>query len=349
MKKVHTVLGPIDPDQMGITLPHEHLSADLKCLYIPPQDSDRGSESLPWTLDNLYHIQQFPYSHKSNIVLNDSEGEAAVLDSLYKFREVGGGCIVENSSQGWLRKSGYLKDLSAKTGVHIVAGTGYYVERAHSQSILDNATVENITEHLTKEILDGCVDDPTVKCGFIGEIGVSDDMRGIERKAIEAAAETQQTTGAAVGFHPGRTQDSPFDIMRVFLEAGGRPDKAILCHTSRTLQDMDKLAEFSYLGTYIQFDLFGNEKSFYPTKPSLTYPNDAQRIESMLHLLNEEGRSERILASQDIHTKHRLEKFGGHGYKYMVKYMMERMMKKGITPEQLKRIFIDNPAAVFAY
>ena len=58
-------------------------------------------------------------------------------------------------------------------------------------------------------------------------------MAEMEKKAIEAAAATQMVTGAAVGFHPGRSGDSPFDIMRVFLEAGGRPDKAILCHTER--------------------------------------------------------------------------------------------------------------------
>ena len=43
------------------------------------------------------------------------------------------------------------------------------------------------------------------------------NISGIERKAIQAAAATQMVTGAAVGFHPGRSIDSPFDIMRVFL------------------------------------------------------------------------------------------------------------------------------------
>ena len=43
------------------------------------------------------------------------------------------------------------------------------------------------------------------------------NISGIERKAIQAAAATQIVTGAAVGFHPGRSIDSPFDIMRVFL------------------------------------------------------------------------------------------------------------------------------------
>ena len=84
------------------------------------------------------------------------------------------------------------------------------------------------------------------------------NISGIERKEIQAAAATQIVTGAAVGFHPGRSIDSPFDIMRVFLvkldvfwkyeisdkfditngniffvllkESGGRADRVILCH-----------------------------------------------------------------------------------------------------------------------
>ena len=52
-----------------------------------------------------------------------------------------------------------------------------------------------------------------------------------ERKSIQASAWTQQATGAAVGFHPGRSKESAFEIMRVYLEAGGKADRAILCHS----------------------------------------------------------------------------------------------------------------------
>ena len=48
---------------------------------------------------------------------------------------------------------------------------------------------------------------------------------------MQAAANAQQVSGAAVQFHPGKNQESPFKIMRVFQEEGGRADKAILCHT----------------------------------------------------------------------------------------------------------------------
>ena len=54
---------------------------------------------------------------------------------------------------------------------------------------------------------------------------------GMERKAVQAAAFAQQETGAAVQFHPGKNEKSPFEIFRLFQEAGGKASKAILCHT----------------------------------------------------------------------------------------------------------------------
>ena len=102
-----------------------------------------------------------------------------MLDSLIKFKQAGGGCIVENSGKGWHRKSGYLLELSKKTGVHIVAGTGFYVESSHDNQAIENSSVESISKYMTDEIIFGCHDDNSVKCGFIGEVGISDDMKGI--------------------------------------------------------------------------------------------------------------------------------------------------------------------------
>lgn len=73
----------------------------------------------------------------------------------------------------------------------------------------------------------------------------------MEKKAVQAAANAQQVTGAAVQFHPGKNQESPFEVMRVFQEAGGRADKSILCHTESELA----IKEMSYLKSFV-YDTF---------------------------------------------------------------------------------------------
>lgn len=54
-----------------------------------------------------------------------------------------------------------------------------------------------------------------------------------ERRSIRATAESQQILGCGVSFHPGRHPDAPFEILRIFLEAGGNVDKCIMSHLDR--------------------------------------------------------------------------------------------------------------------
>ena len=78
----------------------------------------------------------FRYSHDDNLVFNDAESESAVVESVEMFRRHGGGAIVENSTFGLNRKTSFLKEVSLKTGVHVIAGTGYYVGPSQKQVIV---------------------------------------------------------------------------------------------------------------------------------------------------------------------------------------------------------------------
>lgn len=57
-----------------------------------------------------------------------------------------------------------------------------------------------------------------------------------EKRAIRATGEIQEVLGCGVSFHPGRDAEAPFEIMRLYLEAGGRADKAIMSHVDRELE-----------------------------------------------------------------------------------------------------------------
>ena len=98
---------------------------------------------------------------------------------------------------------------------------------------------------------------------------------------------------------------APFEIMRIYLEAGGSAEKAVMSHLDRTLLNDEQLMEFADLGCYCQFDLFGTEVSFYQLNPPTYMPSDAQRLDKIVKLI-ENGKVERVLMSHDIHTKHRL-------------------------------------------
>lgn len=65
--------------------------------------------------------------------------------------------------------------------------------------------------------------------------------------------------------------------------------------------------EFAKTGIICEFDLFGNEISYYDANLAFSMPNDATRVQ-MIHYLIKEGYEKRITISHDIHTKNRLVK-----------------------------------------
>lgn len=56
-----------------------------------------------------------------------------------------------------------------------------------------------------------------------------------ERRAIKATGEIQEVIGCGVSFHPGRNCEAPHEIMRLYLEAGGKANKCVMSHLEREL------------------------------------------------------------------------------------------------------------------
>ncbi|OPL20347.1 hypothetical protein AM593_01358, partial [Mytilus galloprovincialis] len=221
-----------------------------------------------------------------------------MIDSMhFILQKYGGGTMVDNTNLGISRDINFLKQASEKTGVNIVAGTGYYVESSRPETV--KLTVEEMAAHMKRELQDGC-DGSSIKCGVIGEVGCTS-----EKRALQAAAQVNVDIGCPVIIHPGRDDKAPQEIVRVYQEAGGKVDKLIMSHLDRTFLSEDKLVEFAALGCYCEFDLFGIELTHYQQKESVDMPGDATRIKSIKSLINS-GYEDKITISQDIHTKHRM-------------------------------------------
>lgn len=58
--------------------------------------------------------------------------------------------------------------------------------------------------------------------------------------------------GCGVSLHPGRDAEAPFEIMRLYLEAGGRADKAIMSHVDREFE-RNTLQEFTIFNSHLFF------------------------------------------------------------------------------------------------
>ncbi|XP_004605395.2 phosphotriesterase-related protein isoform X2 [Sorex araneus] len=336
--KVQTVLGLVEPSQLGRTLTHEHLTMTFDFCYHPPPPCQEAVSKEPFMLKNLFWIQKNPYSHKENLRLNQET--EAVREELLRFKASGGGTVVENTTAGISRDVQTLKRLAQETGVHIVAGAGFYVDATHSPQTRA-MSVERLTDVLMKEILHGA-DGTSIKCGIIGEIGCSWPLTESEKRVLQATAQAQAQLDCPVIIHPGRNSRAPFQIIRVLQEAGADVSKTVMSHLDRTILDKKELLEFAQLGSYLEYDLFGTELLHYQFNPDIDMPDDNTRIRRV-RLLVDEGYEDRILMAHDIHTKHRLVKYGGHGYSHILTNVVPKMLLRGITERAIDKILIENP------
>src|ERR1700704_5887054 len=91
--KAQTVLGVIDADGMGVTLPHEHLLIDFEVMFkAPAAASDKGLAQQPVTLANVGWVRQNFNSNLDNLRLLD---EQTALDEIMLFRRVGGQTVID--------------------------------------------------------------------------------------------------------------------------------------------------------------------------------------------------------------------------------------------------------------
>ncbi|KAI1289897.1 Phosphotriesterase-related protein [Halotydeus destructor] len=338
---VQTVRGPVTAKSIGATLTHEHLyhraSADMFTPRPPAPDFAYMADA-PFEAQNLWWINFHPYSHRDNVKFDDSETQEAVASDLNHFHQNGGSCIVECTTFGGDLQ--VLKSLSLETKVNIVAGTGYYVHIGQSKETL-NLKIEHVYEHMKQQLFVG--DSSGTKCGLIGELGSCWPVDDFEKKVIRAAAMVhQQHPSVPVSIHPGRDRRAPEEVTRIFLEAGGKADKLVMCHLDRTLLDDGDLLDYAKFGSILEFDLFGVETSYYQLSDDLDMPSDAVRI-LRLKTLVDEGLGDRIVISHDIHTKQRLMHFGGHGYSHILQNVVPKMRKRGFSKANIQDILINTP------
>ncbi|XP_034487998.1 phosphotriesterase-related protein [Drosophila innubila] len=343
MSRIETVLGSIPSNLLGRTLTHEHVALDFEHFYKAPPTDFESELDKKISMTTLGYVRLYPYSSRENVRFYDDEALQASRKDVLLYKKHGGGAIVENSSYGLKRNLDFIVDLAKTTGVHFIAGTGHYIH-ATQDSTHSNLTVEQMSDMYSKEILTGIeVNGQMIKCGFIGEVASVYPVKEFESNSIRAAGEIQEVLGCGVSLHPHRVSQAPFEILRLYLEAGGRANKCVMSHLDRTIFDMDELLEFAKLGCYLQYDLFGTECSYYQLNSAVDMISDGQRIENLIKLINE-GLVDRLLMSHDIHTKHRLTSYGGHGYHHIHTNIVPRMLQRGVTPEQVKQMTVTNPA-----
>ena len=346
--KIQTVLGPIDPDSLGVTLPHEHFLHDSTCCFIEPTDqNEKVLAYQPVCLENLNWVIYHNYSNLDNFRFDD---EQLVIKELTPFKQAGGNTIVEQSVRGIHGNPASLVRISRATGINVIMATGYYIASTHP-STLTSMTEEQIADELAKDITEG-IYKTGVHAGMLkGACGAyqSDGIEETERKVMRACVLAQQRTGAPIGIHNMRV-DFAAEVLDILADAGADLSRVVMYHADRWGSDPPIYHKLLQAGCYLEFDGFGtDERGVAPIAACRTYRiNDTQRCTTIARLIAE-GYLKHILISQDVWTKNRHVSFGGVGYEHILLHTAPLMRHIGISDEQIHTIMVENPKRLLTF
>lgn len=344
--KVQTVLGVIEADALGITLPHEHLLIDSSFKFSEPvETAQKQMAYAAITLENLSWVKTHLTNNLENLRLTDEE--LAIRESL-KFKMEGGKTIVELTNIGICRNPSGLARISRATGLNIVMGSSHYIGASHPPE-LASRSVEDIAEDIVNDVVNG-VGQKGIRAGIIGEIGCSTPLKETEKKVLAASAVAQKHTGVAISIHPGSDDREILDVIEILSKAGADLRHTIISHVVKRGFSLETLKRLADAGCFLEIDSFGHD-----TMNAMPYilaenrrilnPSDIEQIDAVIRLIGE-GYLPQILISGDCCFKQNLTAFGGHGYAHLLVNIVPWMKAKGVTEEQVSVLMIENPKKV---
>jgi phosphotriesterase-related protein len=338
--RAQTVLGPIDPAALGRTLMHEHVLCDIR----PPGTRSANDLGPEITLDNIWQIN---YGHGvaragRKYMLDLEDVAVRELDLL---RREGGETVVELSCGGLSPDPAGLKRISEGTGVRLVMGCGHYVND-YQDPRNQGRTVDDFAREMIDQVQVGAWG-TDVRAGIIGEIGCQSPWTDLEKRVMRGALLAMDETGAAVNVHPGRHEDQPQEVADFIKAAGHATERVVISHIDRTIFDVDRLLRLADSGVTIEFDLFGQESSYYGLS-DIDMPNDATRLR-LIRALIDHGHLERVVISHDICYRTRLSVFGGHGYGHIFRNVVPMMRRRGYSDDEIDAILVGNPRRLLTF
>ena len=345
--KVQTVLGAIEPEELGVTLTHEHLLMSGECYFVEPEEaSKRAYVDAPLTVDMLGIIRQVREHNLDNRRLWDVQ---AAIEEVSLYKQFGGCSLVDATPIGVGRDPLGLARISRATGLHVIMGAGYYVPLSHPPG-MDLRTEDEIAAEMVSDIASG-VGETRIRSGIIGEIGCVWPMVENVRKVLHAAVQAQKQTGAPILVHPGANPKSPLEVVDILTKAGADPKRVIMGHVDDRLTELAALKALAETGCYIEYDGFGTEDTAINLSiTSRTYnpPSDDQRLDRIEFLVGE-GYLDRIVIAHDVSNKYQYRRFGGKGYAHILNNIVPRMKRRGLGESQVRAILVYNPRNVLTF
>ena len=312
--KIMTVLGPIAPGDLGVTLPHEHGVVDFL-----------GAE-------------------KSKTLRYDGdEAFATILPHLKKLKARGCQSFVECTPHYIGRDVRLLKRLARESGLNILTNTGYY-GAAGNKFLPQHAFSESAEQLSARWLADwrNGIDGSDVRPGFL-KLGVgSGKLPELHAKLVRASARVHLQSGLTIAIHTGDGV-AALDEIRILREEGVAPGAFIWVHAQN--DPGPKQIEAAKLGAWVSLDGYSasekNRERYRNFLVALKKENLLGRVLlSHDHFWSVEGEGGR--GSLKIHS-------GGadNAFEAIFTHLLPDLRAAKFSEEEIGQMTLKNPAEAF--
>ena len=315
MTVVRTVLGDIDPAELGITYAHEHLVID----------GGRPVQLVP----------EFDLGDVDAMAVEIGDAVALGLRSVVDAMPCDAG-----------RNAAKLAELSRRTGVNVIAPTGLHHDRYYGPAHWSHRlSVDEMADLFAADITDGIdandYSGPVVhrtpyRAGVIKVAGSEGGPSPRDRRVFEAAAQAHRRTGAPILTHcEGGT--GALEQVALLGELGVSPAHVALSHVDKVV-DRGYHRDLLATGAFAEYD-----QSFrWGDRPNGT----VQLIEWMA----EDGFADRIVVGMDAARRGYYRVHGGSpGLAWLLDGFCRLLADAGIDDSIRERLFATNPARYLAF
>jgi phosphotriesterase-related protein len=312
---IRTVLGDIEPADLGPTYAHEHLVID-------------GGR---------------PVELEPDFLLADVD---KAVEELAPARELGLAAVVDAMPCSAARNVLKLAEISLRSGIHVIAPTGLHLAKYYAPDLWSETEpaaaladrfigdiVEGIDEH---DYLGPIIERTEHRAGVMKIAAGAPELTPREQRVYEAAAIAHRTTGCPILTHcagPGALEQ-----VRFLADHGVDPSHVVLSHTDKVV-DRGYHREILGTGAFVMYDQGFRWK-----------PGVENGTLTLLDWLLEDGFGSQLMLGMDAARQGYWSAYGGTpGMTFLLGAFADAMRRRGIGDDAQAAIFVRNPARAYAF
>lgn len=222
--EIFTVKGPVNPEDLGGSLTHEHIMSNFGAVPLEAGQYD----------ERALFRQVIPY--------------------LRKLKSMGVNSIFDCTSAYFGRQPEILKTIADSTGLNIITNTGYYgaANDKYVPEFAIDASAVQIAEAWISEFENG-IGDSAIKPGFI-KLAFDDGAPSeLDVKLFEAGVITHLETDMTLAVHTGNNKEAVEEQLRILNKYNVSLDNWVWVHASQ-LNDVEYLLKTASGGAWISLD-----------------------------------------------------------------------------------------------